>query len=446
MWPTDHVRITQDDPGNSPQRNVFGGYHNWVGGGLNFFRQAVGQHESKPNYSNKVINAAASWAAIAGPISALGAGPTQTIALMKQGHNLTAGGTVPFSDPLGIHPIWDYNTTESRLEVPGLDYFDIGVIATTGTRSFALLSGTYMAGDTNITWEPVTDHWVDGSIDGNEGELGPPLDEHPWQKIPEDTGGAATCGTPNADPTLFVTLSWPGSAAETTHNIDTLTYIADGGNHYLDVAFAAPISPIPVVGDTLSFGNTSVRQVINKGENMFDAWKIVSVTGLNHDVRVQIYDRVTVLDANAGTIAHTPTETKSWLGCTWANNETKEVYAHDYIKGVYTTFSTQYTRELWRAVGFANDLAMYREHFNYSASSFAGRVRNDIHPIGQSFIKDFQATYRGTITATSYNEIGILGIGDVGAPGNAYLLSKQKSNAFTDTNSITYSWTEGNGW
>jgi hypothetical protein len=123
--------------------------------------------------------------------------------------------------------------------------------------------------------------------------------------------------------------------------------------------------------------------------------------------------------------------TMDFLGCTFTNGETKEVFSSFYKNSTSLT-PTSYDYERWRK-GTSFELWRYGGNFLKLATI---KINSD---------RDFWSIVN-TFIGRSTTDIGILTVGDVGQITDYALLNKQKNNTFTDVNNITYTWTEGNGW
>jgi hypothetical protein len=132
-----------------------------------------------------------------------------------------------------------------------------------------------------------------------------------------------------------------------------------------------------------------------------------------------------------------PDVTKNWLGCTWTNGEQKEVYTTSYqLQNQYGLF-----REYWRR--------------SIASSRFAfGRQANAAQPNTIGFGIEYNNVLESdyvlwfyTFTSIATFQLGILSLGDRGTTMN-YRVNQAPymPNSYTDSNNITYTWTQGNGW
>jgi hypothetical protein len=148
--------------------------------------------------------------------------------------------------------------------------------------------------------------------------------------------------------------------------------------------------------------------------------------------------------------------TKNWLGCTWTNGETKVVYASTY-NDIYQPPNTtntffpygRYWRKNWNKNG---QFFMGRNFSTFDAPYPTTYIDHSganmyISPVGSpGNILDYFTVNRFIGTYTVAN-LGILSTGDRGALANVNLNQPNfMPNSFTDSNNITYTWTEGNGW
>jgi hypothetical protein len=145
---------------------------------------------------------------------------------------------------------------------------------------------------------------------------------------------------------------------------------------------------------------------------------------------------VTVVNDGVGTAQVT---TKDWLGCTWTNGETKEVYPDTYELNGGLYFET------WRRSPntMTNNFRMNR---SFSTSTLQGTVKLGLNGPDNLHQHGFDV-YTFTTTTTG-SDFGILVPGDVGQSSMNYrLLDKQAgTNSFTDVSGVTYNWSRGAGW
>jgi hypothetical protein len=153
-----------------------------------------------------------------------------------------------------------------------------------------------------------------------------------------------------------------------------------------------------------------------------------------------------ILDPAAGQVENLSSgSTKSWLGCTWRNGETKELYTTSYE--LKSDESPNNMWERWiRSITVDNAVRMRRTYQN--SNGFGTRDGATLSLDGPENTQ-FDMFRVNSSPFFNYNtaNIGILNVGDVGqGPGDYRLLGKQKNNTFTDASGVTYDWTEGNGW
>jgi hypothetical protein len=231
------------------------------------------------------------------------------------------------------------------------------------------------------------------------------------------------CGTPNANPTINMKLEW-------TNPLVSATVISSTGS--------------PTTISSIGHGLTNGDEVV--------------LSGFNTECSVNAKWTVTVVDVDTFTIpanvtniingvgSFSLTDTKSFLGCTWTNGETKEVYPLSYTVTSSTTPFLAYGEQWARYITFANVFSMGR-----FANGFTPNFTNGSNDINQRLNLNGD-TYRwqsGNLippTPSALPSLGILSVGDRPIPADAMLLTKQKNNTFTDSNNITYTWGEGNGW
>jgi hypothetical protein len=135
--------------------------------------------------------------------------------------------------------------------------------------------------------------------------------------------------------------------------------------------------------------------------------------------------------------------TKSFLGCTWTNGQSQELYATSYGTFSLNTPYFSYGESWTRSFGVSNRLKM-----SIFANGFTLNANNLTQSIGL-FVNNNTDRFSwggGSLLTTPITELGILSLADRPQPVNAYLRTKQKNNTFTDVNNITYTWVEGNGW
>jgi len=164
--------------------------------------------------------------------------------------------------------------------------------------------------------------------------------------------------------------------------------------------------------------------------------------------------------------------TKDFLGCTWTNGETKEVYSTFYTK---SRFGSPYSpgapqeEEVWANSTAPNGERVRMEAFGSPFVGFSGGVRHDEVALGigtakewgtQNFlpvssnVASFSPVGTGVLPYTN-NAFGghpsfyiaypfTSGWAFHGDPG--YIKTQQRSAFVTFTNGITISWSQGNGW
>jgi hypothetical protein len=137
--------------------------------------------------------------------------------------------------------------------------------------------------------------------------------------------------------------------------------------------------------------------------------------------------------------------TKSWLGCTWTNGETKEVYSTTYGE---LAAGSSYTNNWRRKPGANESFALTRKFVGTAGFNGEGKAQIFIRPVGLGGLADYFINYFSITSTFNYTYLGgLISIGDVGQGTNDYLIkNNQKNNTFTDVNDVTYTWTQGNGW
>jgi hypothetical protein len=228
-----------------------------------------------------------------------------------------------------------------------------------------------------------------------------------------------SCGTPNADPTIEMKLEWSN----------------------------------PLVPATISSSTGSPTTVSSIGHGLTNGDEVV-LSGFNTSCSVNAKWAVTVIDVDTFTIPANVTniidgvgvfslvDTKDWLGCTWTNGETKEVYAISYgtvsLNTPYFSYGESWRRSL--AGGNRFGMNIFANGFTLNANSLTQSIGLRVNYDNDKF------SWGGGSIIGYFSYLGILSLADRPQPANAYLRNKQKNNTFTDSNNITYTWNEGNGW
>ena len=138
--------------------------------------------------------------------------------------------------------------------------------------------------------------------------------------------------------------------------------------------------------------------------------------------------------------------TKDWLGCTWTNGETKEVYATGYGASVN---SISGYKEYWnRQVATNGDKLIIDRSITASYTTAIWIMQLRLNIVGANNELVSSLGYDGISTYSSTGLGGVIGFnaGDKPTTGSYKILNKQKNNSYTDANGVTYAWTEGNGW
>jgi hypothetical protein len=462
VWPLveeDFVWQAWDDPEQSPDRNVFGGKMIWQWGGLRFKRSARGQAEPFGDYTDGLKTLSAYSAGRIYGANIIGATTSRAVPNVKQGYKWNSSTVSYYSDPLGIQPAWStsgitvdgnigMNAPGHGTELGGGVNVNLNVAPAPGTsvtNTYALLQGVYTDNQNNdpitISWTPYAETWAEGSADGVAGEMGQEPEYQPMIH-PFAGSGVAACGGPNTDPTIFMTLTWSGGSTD-KFDISDMQLLA---NNLLQVTTDGTNNIN--VGDYIRFSGTDTRQRIDGTGEELKEWFVLSTSGdsfvvdpnTNHTSGLQI------LDPAAGQVENLSSgSTKSWLGCTWRNGETKELYTTSYE--LKSDESPNNMWERWiRSITVDNAVRMRRTYQN--SNGFGTRDGATLSLDGPENTQ-FDMFRVNSSPFFNYNtaNIGILNVGDVGqGPGDYRLLGKQKNNTFTDASGVTYDWTEGNGW
>ena len=156
-----------------------------------------------------------------------------------------------------------------------------------------------------------------------------------------------------------------------------------------------------------------------------------------------------------------PDVTKNYLGCTWTNGETKEVYSTTYQLNFYSstfgTFTDFYTifkggRETWdRSSGILllrsfNSIKLGQSSMiNNSSIDAANYIKlNPLTAVKADKVLWYtKSPYTGT--DIQYNDFGAVTAGPKPTIGD-YRISNNFFTQHTDTNGVTIAWTRGNGW
>jgi hypothetical protein len=153
----------------------------------------------------------------------------------------------------------------------------------------------------------------------------------------------------------------------------------------------------------------------------------------------------------------------SWLGCTWNNGETKEVFVDGnglYNKGTGTigagTLFSQF-QNFNRQVGANGDRFIMTAHASAAAGyGHKNGVRWDASNRLAWGTGGFLTSY--SVGVSAYNPNGAYPFGGPWSPqyttpnfglldqGTGYIQSSQRSGSVTFNNGVTVSWTEGAGW
>ena len=237
------------------------------------------------------------------------------------------------------------------------------------------------------------------------------------------------CGTPNANPTLFVTVH--------------------GGSSQDDFVISSVSTGSPATITTSaphSFSNGDKVYIVST-ETTPDIRGLHTVSNVTASTFTIPVNVTSVIDGSGFCSA-----TISFLGCDWGKGETKEAYTTTYSKGAIQeyTFGESWEREVGAdrlAFGCNNNT-----NTGYNIGAAFIRV-NDISA-GQTLKRNKEQydTSTGITTITdahiSTQVAGTVGIGAAGmwAPGQTYLNAGQTMGSITTTGDITVSWTEGNGW
>jgi hypothetical protein len=141
--------------------------------------------------------------------------------------------------------------------------------------------------------------------------------------------------------------------------------------------------------------------------------------------------------------------TKDWLGCTFTNGETKEVYGEYEINpGTPTTAFEQWGIQQGTINNGRFGMSMF------TTQALAGGINGGVvtikgTPIGGINGRSYLYGSGSNTFSISTGLGGVIGFVEADMPynrGSYLLLAKQKNNAYTDVNGVTYTWTEGNGW